>query len=114
MLVLQLLGWQHKKIVGCSFWQMASPGAAGKTVVFSELKGLKAHSDNCVEVRERMRDFGPANSHEALVMFQQMDFGPDTWSEAKLLECCVYMPGSKHLAVLERGKSAFPTHISED
>ena len=50
ILVLQLLGWQHKKIVGCSFWQMASPGAAGKTVVFSELKGLKAHSDNCVEV----------------------------------------------------------------
>ena len=89
MLVLQLLGWQHKKIVGCSFWQMASPGAAGKKVVFSEVKGLKAHWDNCVEARERMKDFGPANSHEESVMFQQMDFEPDIWSEAKLLECCV-------------------------
>ena len=56
----------------------------------------------------------PANSHEAPAMFQQMDFGPDTWSEAKLMECCVYMRGSKHLAVPERWKSAFPTHISED
>ena len=115
MLVLQLLGWQQKKIVGCSsFWQMASPVAAGKKVVFSELKGLKAHWDNCVEVRERMKDFGPANSHEEPVMFQQMDFEPDIWSEAKLLECCMYMRGSKHLAVPERWKSAFPTHISED
>ena len=50
----------------------------------------------------------------APAMFQQMDFGPDTWSEAKLMECCVYMRGSKHLVVPERWKSAFPTHISED
>jgi hypothetical protein len=32
--------------------------AAGKTVVFSELKGLKAQWDKCVEIRERLRDFG--------------------------------------------------------
>ena len=55
--MLQLLGSQLKTFAGCSCWQMASV-ASGKTVVFSELKGLKAHWDNCVEVRERMRDFG--------------------------------------------------------
>lgn len=46
---------------------------------------------------------------EAPLVFHMQPWG-DCWCEAKVLEACVYMRGSIHLATSARWKSVFPTH----
>lgn len=42
--------------------------------------------------------------------FARLSWG-DEWSEANLLEPCIYMRGSKHLKISDRWKNSFPTDI---
>lgn len=48
------------------------------------------------------------------LMFQAMILDVNEWPEAKLLESCRYIRGSKHLNVPDSWKSVFPTNIPED
>ena len=41
-------------------------------------------------------------------LFQTMQFNLNDWEEAKLIECCTYLRGSKALKVPEKWKRVFP------
>lgn len=48
------------------------------------------------------------NSIDVLAEFASMPWG-DLWPEAKLLDACIYLRGSIHLATSARWKAVFPT-----
>ncbi len=43
-------------------------------------------------------------------LFQTMQFNLNDWEEAKLIECCTYLRGSKALKVPEKWKRVFPNY----
>ena len=52
----------------------------------------------------------PEGGWNAPLMFLGMPM-TDTWVEAHLVDCCIYVRGSKSLSAPSRWKDVFPTHL---
>ena len=46
---------------------------------------------------------------DAPAQFEALEWNPEEWSEAYILEACIYMRGSTNLRVPDRWKRVFPT-----
>lgn len=73
------------------------------------LPKLLASNNGCFKVPP-----APPGGWNVPLMFQRMNFGRDNWSDAKLMEACIYVRGCKSLEVPHRWKRAFPQQLSED